>query len=232
MKYEKFTYIYPPRPKHVITLKTLGSYDNGQYIAQPKINGSNSLLFISPEKQWQLWNRHGEKQQLYRDLQFEKLYRGSGWMVLNAEYMNKSKQTASGETFNHKFAIFDILVYNGEILDGTTLMQRIDLLNELYPCEDQFIITDKGVEQTEYLCGTGVPDIYRVANFTGNFESLYKKITNPNPALFGTDEQFTKFFMEGLVIKRKNAILEPMFREGNNSSVSVKIRRAQKNFRQ
>lgn len=218
MKYESFQYLFPPRPQHKISLKTIATYDNGQYFAQPKLNGSNGMLFIDPSGKWTLWNRHNEKMTLYNDkIQFGKLHRGNGWMVLNGEYMNKSKKDANGKTFNHKFIIFDILVYEGEILVGKTYEQRAELLEKLYPCQ-QFRISDTGVEYDPYLCQTDVEDIYKAPNFMGGFADIYNKIVSID-------------MYEGLVIKRRTAPLEPLFREGNNSGYMVKIRKETKNYR-
>ena len=66
------------------------------------------------------------------------LFRGEvgKWMVINGEYLNKSKQDENRLTFNHKFVIFDILVYNSEYLVGETFQDRINLLDELYGQND------------------------------------------------------------------------------------------------
>ena len=58
----------------------------------------------------------------------KKLYRGNGgWMVLNFEYMNKSKKDENNETFNHKITIFDILVFDSNYMIGSTFENRINL---------------------------------------------------------------------------------------------------------
>lgn len=218
MKYENFRYLYPPRPKHKIKPSTIMQYDNGQYFAQVKTDGSNSTLYIAPDKTWQLWNRHNEKQTLYRDLEFEKLYRGnSGFIVLNGEMLNKNKKHENGKEFNHKFIIFDILVYENQILDGWTLQERIELLGKLYPAE-AFRITETGVEHDEFLYQTDVKDIYRVANFVGGFEKIFHDATKLE-------------IYEGIVIKRKNAPLQPMFKKDNNSDTMLKCRREAKNYK-
>jgi len=218
MKYESFQYLYPPRPAHKISLKTISVYDNGQYLAQPKLNGSNGMLFIDPNGQYQLWNRHNEKMSNYNDkIQFEKLHRGNGWIILNGEVMNKSKKDANGKVFNHKFVIFDILVYNSEILVGWTYEKRAELLERLYPCQ-QFRISDTGVEYDKYLCQTDVADVYKAPNFMGGFAELYSEIIK-------TD------MYEGLIFKRRNSPLQPLFREGNNSDWQIKIRKETKNYR-
>src|SRR3990167_1499118 len=90
--YESFQYLYPPRPEAKITTKTLPRYNGGAYLASPKFNGSNGVLFLPGDGTYKLYNRHGALMTLYNPLiKFEKLHRGSGWMVSNGEYMNKNK---------------------------------------------------------------------------------------------------------------------------------------------
>lgn len=219
MKYDSFKYLFPPRPKHKIKSTSLPQYDNGQYYGQVKANGSNSTLYISPEGKWVLYNRHGEKQTLYRDLQFEKLHRGNGWIVLSAEYLNKNKKHIDGKDFNHKFIIFDILAYENEILDGTTLQERVELLEKLYPCDPLGKITENGImpNPDPFICQTDVPDIYKVNNFIGDFEKIYNEATKLD-------------VYEGIVIKRKNSILQPLFKENNNQDWMLKCRKETKNY--
>jgi ATP-dependent DNA ligase len=201
--------LYPPRPEYKVSIDTLKKYDNGQYIAQPKLNGSNGVLILDKDK-WELWNRHRQKMTLYNDkIQFGKLYRGNGEMVLNGEYLNKNKKDGTGKPFNHKFIIFDILKYNGEVLTGKTFVERIALLDELYPCKN---------DKDEFICALDIDDIYRVKNFQNGFEEKYKDLVKID-------------MYEGLVLKRKNAKLEPMFREGNNSGSMVKVRKETKNYK-
>ena len=48
------------------------------------------------------------------------------------EYMNKGKNDITNKPLNHVFFIFDILVYNGEYLIGTTFEERIELLDKIF----------------------------------------------------------------------------------------------------
>src|SRR3990172_12122313 len=93
MKYTEFTYLSPPRPEAKISIATLDKYDNGDFFGSPKLNGSNCTIYLnSSEKNYLVYNRHGEKMSLYdTKIPFEKLYRGKGWLAINGEYMNKSK---------------------------------------------------------------------------------------------------------------------------------------------
>ena len=138
MKYLNYRYIYPPRPRNAISPVDLNFWDNGTLISQPKLNGSNSLIFTNGVKAI-VMNRHNQRLTNVRvdDSEILSLYRGNGgWMILNCEYLNKSKQDENRLVFNHKLVIFDILVNNSDYLVGQTFEQRIKLLDELYGQKD------------------------------------------------------------------------------------------------
>ena len=128
MKYPVYRYIYPPRPKNAIPHLDLNSYDNNTMFGQPKLDGSNCLIFTDG-KTVKVMNRHSQpltKFEIPTD-EILKLYKGTGgWTVINGEYMNKSKRDEIGKTFNHKLVIFDILVN-----DGDYLITKIDMVEGL-----------------------------------------------------------------------------------------------------
>ena len=64
---------------------------------------------------------------------------------------------------------------------------------------------------------TDVENIYRVNNFYGKFDKLYKTLSKID-------------MVEGLVLKQKNAKLQMMIGEENNSSWSVKVRKPTLNY--
>ena len=142
--YNKFRYIFPPRPKNAIPVDELDFWDNNTLLSQPKLNGSNSLIFTNGEKVI-VMNRHNQTLTNVRVTtdEIKSIYKGNGeWMVLNAEYMNKSQNDETGRPFNHKFVIFDILVLDGNYLVGTTFEQRVAILNDLYgqvDCEKEHL---------------------------------------------------------------------------------------------
>ena len=205
--YNKYRYIYPPRPEINLPASELTKYDNGLWVGQPKLNGSNIVIFTNG-KEVHLYNRHNSPITNIKmeESEFLSLHRGKGWIVLNGEYMNKSKNNSKGEVFNHKLVIFDVLVYDGVQTIGMTFNQRIQLLNELFPSTnyDGFInkIND---------------NIYIVNTFTQNFELLWDKITQ-------TD------MYEGWVLKKGSAKLKNGVSEKNNTDSQMKFRKPTKNY--
>jgi len=133
IQYQKYRYIYPPRPEINLPQTELDKYDNGLWVGQPKLNGSNITIFTNGTE-LHICNRHNSSLSNVKlsNNEFLSLYKGKGWFVLNGEYMNKSKINSKSEAFNHKLVIFDVLVYNGVQTVGMTFDERINLLNTLF----------------------------------------------------------------------------------------------------
>lgn len=210
MLYKTFRYIYPPRPKNAVAPSDLPFWDNGSMIAEPKLNGSNCILFISPEKVYAM-NRHNQSLTMFNltKEEIDSIYRGTGgWMVVNGEYMNKSQSDENGAVFNHKLVIFDILVLDSNYMVGSTFKQRVELLDELYGTEE----CDK-----PFLYGIS-ENVYRVKYYLDGFSKLY--------------EDLVKIDMyEGVVLKRANAKLELGISEMNNVKSQIKCRKKTLNYR-
>lgn len=211
--YNKYQFFYPPRPKNAIPPDAIKDYDSKRFISQAKINGSNALIFTNGIEYF-VMNRHGKRLTRFKLTKEEvlSLHRGKvgKWMVINGEYMNKSKKDKNNNTFNHKFIIFDILAYEGNHLVGESFINRIKLLDNLYgkkESEDKFL----------YLIDE---NIYRVKSYIGDgslFSDLFDELTQID-------------MYEGLVIKRKRAKLEIGRTEMNNHTSQVKARKKTKNY--
>jgi hypothetical protein len=205
MKYEKYSYIFPPRPKNAINPEELNSWDNHSLIGQPKLNGSNCTIYTNGTQSI-VMNRHNSRLSGFNLSQSEinSLFRGSNskWLVLNGEYLNKSKKDETGSDFNHKFVIFDILVYNSDYLVGRTFEERIKILDELYG-------TNKSEKSYLYSINENT---YRVKSYENGFSSLFEDLTPID-------------VIEGLVLKRKNAKLEAGNSENNNTKSQIKARK-------
>jgi ATP-dependent DNA ligase len=211
MKFNNFRYIYPPRPKNAVNPDELTFWDNQQMIAQPKLNGSNCLIFTNGDKQF-VMNRHNGRLtnfQLSKE-EINSIFRGKKgeWLVLNGEYLNKNKQDESRVSFNHKFVIFDILVFKSDYLVGRTFQQRIEILDDIYGKEES---------EKDYLFKI-TDNIYRVKSYQTDFKRIYDDLTPID-------------LIEGLVLKRKNAKLEVGNTENNNTRSQLKFRKPTKNYK-
>ena len=88
-------------------------------------------------------------------------------MCITGEFMNKSKKDQTGKPFRG-FCIWDIVAYDNKILIGSSIEERIKLLDNLYPSQEAI----KTTEGTTYLFKTNVPDIYKVNNFYSKFITI------------------------------------------------------------
>jgi hypothetical protein len=210
MKYLKYRYVFPPRPKNAIPNSELFSYDNGSMTAQPKLNGSNATFYTNGVEVF-VMNRHGDRLtrvEIKRE-EILSLYKGTGgWSVFNGEYMNKSKYDENKNLFNHKFVIFDILINDGDYLIGKTVEQRVDLLDQMFGQNDS---------EKDYLYSVS-ENIYRVKSYENNFNMIYDKFVQVD-------------MLEGLVLKRKNARLETSGSELNNTKMAIKCRKPTLNYK-
>jgi ATP-dependent DNA ligase len=216
MKYTEYRYIYPPRPIQTTHFSELDKYDNGQYIAQPKYNGTCCVLFLT-KTSIRVMNRHnGIITSNYSEIDFQGLHTGNGYMVLVGEFLNKNKKGEDGNPFNLKFVIFDILVYDGEYLIGTKLIQRLEMLEQLFPTTSTLVYKD-GIKTFAHLNVTKYQGVFKAPTYIGNFMDLYEEIVD-------TD------LYEGLVLKRKEARLSAGFSEKNNNEWQIKCRKPTKNY--
>ena len=207
ISYNRYRYIYPPRPEINLPSSELNKYDNGLWLGQPKLNGSNITIFTNGVE-LHVYNRHNSPLSNVKMTKedFLSLHRGSGWFVLNGEYMNKSKLNGKNEVFNHKLVIFDVLVYNGIQTIGMTFEERINLLNKLYAQSDYDGFINKVSDK-----------VYMVKSFYENFHQTHQKIIQ-------TD------MYEGWVLKKRNAKLKNGISEKNNTDSQMKFRKPTKNY--
>jgi ATP-dependent DNA ligase len=181
-------------------------WDNDMMVAQPKLNGSNCTIYMNGQNIY-VYNRHGQRMSNFDidSKEISNLYKGKSWMVLNGEYMNKSKSGENGNVFNHKFCIFDILVYDGNYLIGKTFQERINLLDGFYGKSDNYL-----TQVSE--------NIFKIETFYTSFQEKWEELTKID-------------MIEGLVLKRKSAKLEVGSTENNNTKSQIKVRKATKNYK-
>lgn len=205
--YSSFQYIFPPRPEVVAPPGHEVSLESTHW-GQPKMDGSFSIL-ATDGKELHFMNRHKEEfsnRLLITPEELRSMHRGTGWIYLVGEYMNKSKKGANGKTFNGKFVLVDILVYEGKWLVGKTFEERQALLDKVYSSEE----FDGWIEKISDNC-------FRALNIKENLTEKWKELVKID-------------MYEGMVYKRANAKLETSFKEKNNTGWQLKIRKPTKNY--
>lgn len=213
--YTKFSYFYPPRPETPIAPCALDGRGAQGLHAQVKKNGTRNLVFIAPPgetipgqsltiggRQIQTWNRHKDRHKTWKETPaaLELLVQhADGWTVFDTELLN-----ARTRDVKDKIYVFDMLVYAGQHLTGTTCAQRWELLAEIFAdckpigeTESHFILNEH--VWLAKVHETGLTDLYQRA------------IALPEN--------------EGLVLKDPNGVLASGSSIINNTSWQVKCRR-------
>lgn len=212
LPFDEFRYVYPPRIENALPHSELAGYDNGTYIAQPKLNGDCCVIFTNGTE-YHVWDRSAKPYGKAHKIQFDPnlLHResepGNGrWFAVVGEFMAKGQLDSRGQDFNGNFVIFDLLVYDGMHLTGTTFEERRALLDVLYG-------TDPGVE--EFLYSTDIKTVHRVVTYRTGFDQTWINLTKTE-------------MIEGMVLKHMNGELGDG--ASNASKWQLKFRVPTKNY--
>ena len=201
MNYNKLAYITPPRAEQAIPKSFLSIWEGEGWIAQVKKNGTNTVIFVDPDKNMTFMSRHGTElkawspttssTKIFKDLPDDK------WYVFNAELMNNKTKNVKDTLY-----IFDILVYHDQYLLGTTYSQRYKLMMNM------FLTGKEQCVESHFVLNNNA---WLARNIASDFSSVFKKLKN--------DED------EGLVLKNPNGQLT----FDKNDEWMVKCRRTQGN---
>ena len=217
MKYDQYKYLFPPRPVNRISTDQIEKYDNGEYVAEVKYDGSACVVFLN-EGFVKVMNRHNEPitNPFMDEIDWAGLYSGKGFMIICGELLNKNKLGEHGTPLNKKFVIWDILVYNGDYMVGATHAERLRKLEILFPTQ-RMQVTTEGMEEYNHLSFTNVKGVFKKAVYTTNFTELFNDL-------------ITTQLYEGIIIKRLDAKLQFGFVEKNNFQSTLKCRKSTKNY--
>jgi hypothetical protein len=206
MKYTSFSYLAPPRAEAKIPLGMLSIYEDGGWIAQIKKNGTNSVIFVPPDRIPFAYNRHGERHKVWdfdkESAAFFSKLPGKNWYVFNAELLH-SKVSGGPRNTNY---LHDVLVYDGTYLVGRTYHERYNLL---YKAFDRYITEDGGL--SHFILN---PQTLLAKSIMAGFKTTFKGLTENED--------------EGLVLKDPQGLLGTT--DGKNARWMAKIRKPNKNL--
>jgi hypothetical protein len=211
MNYSSFSYITPPRAEAKIPVGLLRMYEKQNWVAQVKKNGTNSVIFVGPDRKPFAYNRHGEPHRQWKfDAASAELFRaipGQGWYVFNAELLH-SKVSGGPRNTNY---VHDLLVADGEYLLGSTYLERVTLLEKLLFDVSGLFASDATFKTSHFEL---TPTTWLATWIVGNFVSNYEALSAPED--------------EGLVLKDPQGKLRTT--DGKGAPWMAKIRRANKNL--
>lgn len=210
MKYDKFTYLYPPRPTTAVEYlgDTYQGLKSRNWITQFKLNGSRNMIYISPDGDIEFWNRHGERPRNYTppdwllDELREHVSWGAGkWTVIDGELLHLKHASVKNTLY-----LFDILVLNSELLLYQDYAIRYEkLINILSPLGYDDIASR--VSEHIWVANNILP---------ADWDNYWSLTQNP--------------IIEGFVFKNPKGVLKPMFTAKNNSDWMVRCRKSTKSY--
>jgi len=208
MRFNEYRYLWPPRPEKAVPPSLLQHYADKGWLAQVKLNGTCSVLGITPDRKIKAMSRHKEPHKLWSpnaatERAFQNLP-GDGWYIFIGELLHS--KVADPKLRNIHY-IHDVLVADGEHLVGTTYASRLALLSELLPSTDEGAISHTVVDANTWIAKPHY----------GNFDQLFQQTSRPKE-------------MEGLVMKDPQATLKFCVKEDSNSSWQVKCRHPSKSY--
>ena len=218
MRYEGYTYLWPPRPDTAIPDNMLHFYEKRGWVAQMKKNGTCTVVFVSPEGEiiyktrhnddHKMWHPTDKSSAIFKDLP------GEGWYVFVVEVLH-NKTTLVKDTVY----IFDIMVNDGDLLVGKTFTERMDMLKEIFGVHDaENVISISNT--SHYVLNSNA---WLARTIEGNFESIMRIANNQKPKEGAPID-------EGIVLKNPNAKFDMPGRKTSNSKWQVKCRVAHKNY--
>ena len=208
MKYTKYTPLYPPRPEAAIPPQMLAFYEKRKWIAQYKKNGTNCVIWISPQKKIIIKTRQCENHRAwamtaYLEGELTRLFPEKKWFVLCTELMHSKTPSIKDTIYIH-----DMLVWKGEFLLGSTFIERQALLDERLKTNVE--------SQSHYVCDAK-GKVWYAKRFEKGFNGLFLMIKDPKVD-------------EGLVLKDPNGKLRACLTPKENSGWQVKCRHENKHY--
>jgi len=122
------------------------------------------------------------------------------WFVYTGIYCPKHKNTEPG-SFQDQFIITDVLVWNGEYLLGSTLLERLSLIDYAFDFTPD-AIEDGNVSFLKFLNYTELSGIFIAKYYTSNFKSLY--------------DQIIELKYNGAILNKKESVLLDSTKTRNN----------------
>lgn len=180
--YDKYEYIYPPRPEEKIPVNLIGFYEKKKWVAQYKKNGTCSVIFVSPEGEVIIKTRHNTDHRGWTPssevMNPFKALKLTGWSVFVGELLHSKTPTIKNTMY-----IFDMVVYNGKRLLDLTIVERMAIVESLFP--------KTNVETKSHYCFN--PNIWIAKFVEADLKKHFLEIRSIED--------------EGLVLKNPNATL-------------------------
>jgi hypothetical protein len=198
--YTEYQYLWPPRPEKAFPPAQIGYYERLGHVAQIKMNGTSTVIFVSPDKKMIFKTRHNADHKAWLQPNgvlpiMNKI--GAGWYVFVAELLH-SKVPGIRDTFY----FHEMLVEDSQYLVDTTFSNRQDRMYNLFMGDRAYDSTLSHFILDEHT--------WLARNHTVGFSQLFTKLDRPE--------------YEGLVLKDPDARLNVCSRATSNTGWQIKAR--------
>ena len=224
MHFDSYTYLWPPRPEKAIPPTMLSYYESKGWLAQIKLNGTCNVLAVNPERHIVAMSRHKEPHKLWTpNADSERAFAhlpGNGWYVFVAELLHSKVADPGLKNINY---IHDMLVADGEMLNGSAYQARLDFLYALFSRhidaqEQPDSISHTVIDANTWLAKSHCSGLAILGGtMMGDFEKLFAETAKHKE-------------MEGLVLKDPEAKLKLCVKADSNSAWQVKCRNPSKAY--
>lgn len=141
------TFLYPPRPEKAISPSLIQYYEDRGWIAQVKKNGTASVASVDENAEVEFWTRHKERHKAWVPTDEAKAFlRQFPRSVFVFELLH-----SKGGGVRDTLYFFDVLVFEGRSLIGTTLHERLKLLKAIVPDVGHLLMAHTYTQSLRFL---------------------------------------------------------------------------------
>jgi ATP dependent DNA ligase domain len=148
------SFLHPPRPTKAIAPSLIGWFESEGYIAQLKKNGTCTVISVD-DRGFVTWStRHNEGHKAWTPTEeLTKYFSAFRNSVFVGELLH-----SKGPSVKNTIYLFDVLVYLGRDLVGTTLTHRLEILKSVIPISKNILLAE---------------------TYTQNLKGLYDSLSSP-----------------------------------------------------
>jgi ATP-dependent DNA ligase len=125
MRIENFTYFFPEKPRLMSINSPLFEImsKSNDWVAEKKWNGNRLQLHVLPGREFQFWNRHGEKLNYTPSEEVEDVLNcfpwPKGYCLLDGELRHNKVVGVK-----HLIVLYDVFIWDRKLLTGLTFRER------------------------------------------------------------------------------------------------------------
>jgi hypothetical protein len=210
-------YVYPPRPKTRIPPTALPKYEqSGNWVVQRKFKGTRNVIHVTVARKVSFWNRHKEEHKQWTPtpgivsqvLSLDFLPGLEYW--LDSELLHSKVALATDPYLKNRIVLFDVLTAGEYLLGGPNQMARLEMLRKI--CKNP-----QNPEPNHGIALQVSENLWMAETFDRDFSLHFQeKINLPE--------------IEGLVLRKKNAVIDSMGTKEYECSWLIRCRKPEGHY--